>query len=174
MVATDGKCHMACTAVASSIASSGEGRRVSPGIRGSSRVPASTTTSVPSPISVVGTSSPGIACSSDQSFSWKCSVGPAACSPKKSFHCPTQMITAMPVVKPTITGSGMNLMTPPSRPRPIASRMAPAISVATCRPAMPYCAVMPASTAMKAPVGPEICTRVPPSSAVARPAMIAV
>ena len=57
---------------------------------------------------------------------------------------------------------------------PIASRMTPAMSVATCRPPIPYCAVMPASTAMNAPVGPEIWTRVPPSSEVARPATIAV
>ena len=33
---------------------------------------------------------------------------------------------------------------------------------------------MPASTAMNAPVGPEICTRVPPSSEVASPATMAV
>ena len=39
---------------------------------------------------------------------------------------------------------------------------------------MPYCAVMPASTAMKAPVGPEICTRVPPNIDVTRPATMAV
>src|SRR5262245_35501788 len=84
------------------------------------------------------------------------------------------MITAMPEVKPTITGFGMNLMTPPSCATPIASRMHPAMSVATCRPSMPYCAVIPASTAMKAPVGPEICTRVPPRSEVASPATIAV
>ena len=79
------------------------------------------------------------------------------------------MITAMPDVKPTITGFGMNRMTLPSRATPIASSITPAISVATCRPAMPYCAVMPASTTMKAPVGPEICTRVPPRSEVDEP-----
>ncbi len=54
------------------------------------------------------------------------------------------------------------------------SNIAPAINVAACRPAMPYCAVMPASTAMKAPVGPETCTRVPPRTEVARPATMAV
>ncbi len=80
----------------------------------------------------------------------------------------------MPVVKPTITGFGMNLMTLPSFARPMIRRITPAISVAICRPAMPYCAVIPASTAMNAPVGPEICTRVPPSRVVARPATIAV
>ena len=52
--------------------------------------------------------------------------------------------------------------------------MQPAITVAACNPAMPYCAVMPASTAMNAPVGPEICTRVPPAIEVTRPATIAV
>ena len=68
----------------------------------------------------------------------------------------------------------MNLMTPPSCATPIASRMTPAMSVATCRPSMPYCAVMPASTATNAPVGPEIWTRVPPSTVVASPATMAV
>ena len=107
-------------------------------------------------------------------FSWKCRPDAAGCRPKKSFHWPIKMMTAMPDVKPTITGLGMNLMTLPSRASPMTSRMTPAMSVAACRPAMPYCAVMPASTAMKAPVGPEICTRVPPSTEVARPATMAV
>ncbi len=84
------------------------------------------------------------------------------------------MMTAMPEVKPTITGFGMKRMTLPSCRKPIASSITPAISVAACSPAMPYCAVMPASTTMKAPVGPEICTRVPPRTEVASPATIAV
>jgi hypothetical protein len=84
------------------------------------------------------------------------------------------MITAMPAVKPAMTGFGMNRTTLPSRASPMTSSMQPAMSVANCSPAMPYCAVTPARTAMNAPVGPEICTRVPPSSEVARPATIAV
>jgi hypothetical protein len=48
------------------------------------------------------------------------------------------------------------------------------MKVAACNPAMPYCAVMPASTATKAPVGPEICTLEPPNNEVATPATMAV
>ena len=84
------------------------------------------------------------------------------------------MMTAMPEVNPTMTGLGMKRMTLPSCRNPMISSIRPAISVAACSPAMPYCAVMPASTAMKAPVGPEICTRVPPRTEVASPATIAV
>src|SRR5688500_3362853 len=84
------------------------------------------------------------------------------------------MITAIPAVKPTMTGLGMNLITVPSRAMPMSSKMTPAMSVAICKPAIPWVAVMPASTAMNAPVGPEICTRVPPNSDVATPATIAV
>jgi len=84
------------------------------------------------------------------------------------------MMIAMPAVKPTMTGLGMNLMTLPRRASPMIRSMQPAITVAACSPAIPYCAVMPASTAMKAPVGPEICTRVPPAIEVTRPATMAV
>ena len=83
-------------------------------------------------------------------------------------------MTAMPAVKPTMTGSGMYLITAPRRAKPNTSRITPAISVAICKPAMPCCAVMIASTAMKAPVGPEICTRVPPNMEVSSAATIAV
>ncbi len=65
-------------------------------------------------------------------------------------------------------------MTAPRRAAPIATRISPAISVATCSPAIPCWAVITASTATKAPVGPEICSRVPPKSDVHRPATIAV
>ena len=85
-----------------------------------------------------------------------------------------QMMTAMPVVKPTITGAGMYLMTTPSRASPMASSMMPAISVAICSPSMPWRAVMPDRITMKAPVGPAICTRLPPQADTSRPAMMAV
>ncbi len=56
----------------------------------------------------------------------------------------------------------------------MSTRIAPAMIVATCSPAIPYLAVTPDRTAMNAPVGPAICTRVPPSSDTQRPATIAV
>jgi hypothetical protein len=80
----------------------------------------------------------------------------------------------MPAVKPTITGSGMNLSSAPSRATPSSSSITPAIMVAICRPSMPCFAVTPARIAMKAPVGPAICTRLPPSAETRKPATIAV
>ena len=80
---------------------------------------------------VVGRSRPGSAWISAQTFSWKCSPETAGCRPKKYFHCPTKMITAMPEVKPTMTGFGMKRITLPSCANPIASSITPAIRVAT-------------------------------------------
>src|SRR6185369_626581 len=95
-------------------------------------------------------------------------------SPKKSCHSLVQMITAMPAVNPAITGSGMNLMMAPRRAIPSSSRITPASRVAICRPSTPYRAVMPARMTTKAPVGPAICTRLPPNSETTTLATIAV
>ncbi|MCY1457367.1 hypothetical protein D9M68_1005330 [compost metagenome] len=84
------------------------------------------------------------------------------------------MITPIPAVKPTITGSGMNFMMAPRRVMPRSNRMAPAIMVAICRPSTPCLAVTPARMTMKAPVGPAICRRLPPSKVTSRPPMMAV
>ncbi|MNF87563.1 hypothetical protein D3C84_700320 [compost metagenome] len=84
------------------------------------------------------------------------------------------MITPMPAVNPTITGSGINLMIAPSRAIPSNNNMAPAIIVAICRPSIPCSAVTPARITMNAPVGPAICKRLPPKSETSRPPMIAV
>ena len=94
--------------------------------------------------------------------------------PKKSCHWPTQMITAMPAVKPPITGSGMKRMARPKRARPMQTRMPPAIIVASSRPSAPKRATTPARMTMKAPVGPAIWTRLPPNSETARPPMMEV
>ena len=51
---------------------------------------------------------------------------------------------------------------------------APAIMVASIRPPRPNCAVIGARTTTKAAVGPETCTREPPSAAITAPATIAV
>ncbi len=53
------------------------------------------------------------------------------------------MITAMPLVKPVITGCGMNLIAEPSFARPMITSSTPAISVATVSPSMPYFWTMP-------------------------------
>ncbi len=47
-------------------------------------------------------------------------------------------MTPIPMVKPTITGPGINLITEPSFSNPIATSKKPAIKVAICKPAIPY------------------------------------
>ncbi|MCY1356561.1 hypothetical protein D9M69_430180 [compost metagenome] len=102
MVATPSKRNSACTAVATTSATSGPGTRCSQRTRGAP----STSSRLPSASAVVAACHCGSACSSCHSFSWKW-VPATGGSPKKSRHCPTKMITPMPAVKPTITGAGM-------------------------------------------------------------------
>ena len=67
------------------------------------------------------------------------------------------MITsAMPLVKPMITGRGMYFTALPVPVRPITTSITPAISVHMNSPSMPYCETMPATTTTNAPVGPPI------------------
>ena len=169
IVAMPGHCSSWCRPVAMSIAIRGPGIRASGRKRGAYITSSRLSTARPA----VGRWVCGRASTSCHSFSWKCSAAIFG-SPRKSRHCPTKMMTPMPAVKPTITGAGMNLMTPPMRARPITSSIAPAISVATCSPAMPYWAVMPERIAMNAPVGPAICRRLPPNSDTRPPPMMAV
>ncbi len=46
--------------------------------------------------------------------------------------------TAMPAVKPSVTGGGMYSISRPSRASPMATRITAAISEAVSRPASPY------------------------------------
>ncbi len=48
------------------------------------------------------------------------------------------MISAMPAVKPTVTGNGTNWITVPSRARPIPINSTPAINVASASPSTPW------------------------------------
>lgn len=48
------------------------------------------------------------------------------------------------------------------------------MTVAMARPSMPYCWIIPYIIMMKAPVGPPICTLLPPKREITRPATIAV
>ena len=95
-------------------------------------------------------------------------------SPKKSFSWPMTMVTAIPAVKPVVMVYGTKRMMVPSLSKPIATSSTPAISVAATRPSMPSVATMPATMVANAAVGPEICTREPPSSAIKKPATMAV
>ena len=56
----------------------------------------------------------------------------------------------------------------------MATSSIPASSVATSRPPTPNWVAMGASTTTKAAVGPETCTREPPSTAMTAPATMAV
>lgn len=65
------------------------------------------------------------------------------------------MIAAMPSVKPSITGQGMNVT---ARPRPVipaASTINPARTVTSATLPMPCWATIGASTTAMAPVGPD-------------------
>ena len=57
--------------------------------------------------------------------------------PRKSRICVLAMITAMPLVKPTTTGRGMNLTAVPMPVAPRMTSMTPAIIVHMNRPSTP-------------------------------------
>ena len=62
----------------------------------------------------------------------------------------------------------------PSFSTPNMMRNTPAMSVAMVRPSRPYFWIIPYMMMMKAPVGPPICTLLPPSSEMMNPATMAV
>ena len=68
----------------------------------------------------------------------------------------------------------MNLIALPNLASPIATRITPAMSVATVSPSMPYFCTMPYTITTNAPVGPPICTREPPNAEMMKPATMAV
>ena len=98
-------------------------------------------------------------------------VRPSDVVPKKLSIWPSAMMIAMPDVKPMMTGIGMKLMSRPSRSAPAMSSNTPAAKHTPCSPCA---ATMPTSTALIAPVGPEIWNDAPPSSAITIPATMAV
>lgn len=102
IVATPSKWKIDCSAVTATMATSGPGTRCKP------RKREENITS--SKLRMERASSPDAIAErpeSGSSFWWKCTP-PTAGNPKKSFHCPTKMITPIPAVNPTITGMGMN------------------------------------------------------------------
>ena len=82
--------------------------------------------------------------------------GSASLSPMRSLSWLATMITAMPAVKPTVTGYGMNLMYVPSFRKPIAARINPDSIVARINPSMPCACTVAATSTMNAPAGPPI------------------
>ena len=66
---------------------------------------------------------------------WRNSGGTLSISsPKKSLICVIKMTTAIPVVKPVVTGKGMNFNSTPIRAMPIKTNKTAAISVAKASP----------------------------------------
>jgi hypothetical protein len=63
--------------------------------------------------------------------------------PKKSLSWVRKISTAIPLVKPVISGIGKNLITCPSRITPISTSITPAMKVQIRRLATPYLATMP-------------------------------
>lgn len=94
--------------------------------------------------------------------------------PKKSLICVLKISTAIPDVKPTVTGYGMYLIIVPRRAIPIKNKMTPAIIVQIARFSGPYFALIPYRITMNAPVGPPMETRVPPRPEIIKPAITAV
>ena len=107
-------------------------------------------------------------------FSRKSAGSCANCIPSASFNCDVPMIAPMPMVKPFTTDSGTSSTSRPARSRPATTRITPAMKVAVTSPSSPWTATTPATTTMNAPVGPPICTRLPPSAEIRKPATMAV
>ena len=95
-------------------------------------------------------------------------------SPKKSFIWVEKIVRAIPLVKPTTIGYGMNLKMAPILNTPIRIRNTPAMIVAMMSPCIPYCATIPATMTMNAPVGPPMRKLDPPKKEIRKPATIAV
>ena len=94
--------------------------------------------------------------------------------PRKSLTWVVKMVRAIPAVKPTTMGYGINLMTVPSLKTPISISIRPAMAVATARPVRPYWAIILYTITINAPVGPPICTEQPPKNDTMKPPMMAV
>ena len=103
-----------------------------------------------------------------------CSPGSTVAPEKSAGTCCMKMMTAIPRVKPSMTGQGMKDTERPSRRAPAMSTMRPARRLTVATAATPCCATIGSSTTTIAPVGPETCTFEPPKTAAMMPATIAV
>ena len=99
---------------------------------------------------------------------------PSISKPKKSLICEIPISTAIPLVKPIITATGINLTNTPMRKKPIIHRMPPDIKVASNKPDTPYFSTIPYTITMNAPAGPPTWTREPLNNEIKKPAIIAV
>ncbi len=163
-----GQCNTALSAVARMMPSSEAGKRSDHflGHRSMVRI-----TTVPSTTACQSTVKPPR--KKPKNFS-VAECAPGVWIPRKLSIWPMKMIKAMPEVKPVITGAGTKAMKRPSRSRPMTSSRTPAIAPASQMPVSPYCWASTISTALIAPVGPEIWYGAPESAPMTSPAKIAV
>ncbi len=84
------------------------------------------------------------------------------------------MIKAMPEVKPVITDEGMKATKRPMRSRPMTRMMMPARRPVIQMPSIPTRWAMTMSTALIAPVGPEIWYGAPERAPMMKPLRMAV
>ena len=98
----------------------------------------------------------------------------ASVRPNSSLTWLAKMMTAIPAVKPTVTGKGMNLMKVPRRRNPTTASISPERNVARISPSIPCWATVAATSTMKAPAGPPIWKRDPPRSDTRKPPTMAV
>ena len=63
--------------------------------------------------------------------------------PNRSLSWLTAIISAIPIVKPSITASGMSAISLPARANAAPINITPAIRVASSRPSNPNCSITP-------------------------------
>jgi len=94
--------------------------------------------------------------------------------PKASLICVEKITRAIPLVKPTTKECGKYFNKDPRRNMPKSIKKNPAIIDEIIRPFKPYFSTIPKRITIKAPVGPPICTRLPPNKDIINPAITAV
>src|SRR6185312_2408626 len=94
--------------------------------------------------------------------------------PTAAGTCWRKMITAIPSVKPSMTGQGMYETTLPSFRIPPSTTITPAMRLTSATVPAPWAATTGPSTTTIAPVGPDTWMFDPPKTAAITPATIAV
>jgi hypothetical protein len=106
----------------------------SAGPRGKKRFISTMTVSAPAATATAAGFTVARTVQSADSFSRKSAGIAPMFSPSRSRIWLEKMMTAMPAVKPVMTGSGMYLIQSPTRITPATTRMTPAIIVASASP----------------------------------------
>ena len=128
-----------------------------PGQLGRTRLKAKISAAVPRPTAKAAGFSVSPAAASALSFgSSSPGSGPASRRPPRSLSWLARMVTAMPQVKPTVTGCGMWRIKEPSLSAPARVSMTPERRTAESKPSIPNFETAAATNTMNAPAGPPI------------------